>query len=51
MSGGGVFDAYGHFIGMLTGGTLRDEIAAVPLPCIEEAWEEVRERETLWNED
>lgn len=44
MSGGGVFDGYGHFIGMLTGGTQRNEIAAVPLPAVEEAWEEVLER-------
>lgn len=41
MSGGGVFDGYGHFIGMLTGGTLRNEIAAVPLPFVVDAWEEV----------
>ncbi len=45
MSGGGVFDGYGHFIGMLTGGTQRNEIAAVPLPCVVEAWEEVMEKE------
>lgn len=45
MSGGGVFDDCGHFIGMLTGGTLRNEIAAVPLPCIEEAWQEVLKKE------
>lgn len=47
MSGGGVFDGYGHFIGMLTGGTQRNEIAAVPLPAVEKAWEEVLERNTL----
>ncbi len=46
MSGGGVFDGYGHFIGMLTGGTQRNEIAAVPLPTVEQAWEEVLERNT-----
>lgn len=45
MSGGGVFDGCGHFIGMLTGGTLRNEIAAVPLPSMEEAWEEVLKKE------
>lgn len=45
MSGGGVFDGYGHFIGLLTGGTQRNEIAAVPLPCVAEAWEEVMEKE------
>lgn len=45
MSGGGVFDGYGHLIGMLTGGTQRNEIAAVPLPSLIEAWEEVMEKE------
>lgn len=45
MSGGGVFDGYGHFIGMLTGGTQRNEIAAVPLPSVMKAWEEVLEKE------
>ena len=45
MSGGGVFDGYGHLIGMITGGTQRNEIAAVPLPSLMEAWEEVMEKE------
>lgn len=37
MSGGGVFDECGNYIGMMTGGTLRDEIAAVPARTI---WKE-----------
>lgn len=45
MSGGGVFDGYGHFIGMLAGGTQRNEIAAVPIPSVAEAYEEVMEKE------
>ena len=47
MSGGGVFDGYGHLIGMITGGKQRNEIAAVPLPSLMEAWEEVMEKEGL----
>lgn len=34
MSGGGVFDEYGYYLGMMTGGTLQDEIAAVPAETI-----------------
>lgn len=34
MSGSGVFDGYGHYLGMLTGGTLQGEIAAVPAKTI-----------------
>lgn len=34
MSGGGMFDAWGNYIGMTTGGTEQDEIAAVPLTII-----------------
>lgn len=40
MSGGGVFDGYGNYIGMMTGGTLQDEIAAVPAETV---WQEYRE--------
>lgn len=39
MSGGGIFDGYGHLIGMITGGTLQNEIAGVPLTDIAEAYE------------
>lgn len=41
MSGGGIFDAYGHLIGMVTGGTLQNEVAGMPLPVIEEAYQEI----------
>lgn len=34
MSGCGVFDGYGHYLGMVTGGTLQGEIAAVPAKTI-----------------
>lgn len=37
MSGSGVFDGYGNYLGMLTGATMRGEIAAVPVDVI---WEE-----------
>ena len=43
MSGGGIFDGYGNLIGMITGGTLRNEIAGVPLNDIVEAYEEIAE--------
>lgn len=41
MSGGGIFDGYGHLIGMVTGGTLQNEVAGVPLPVIAEAYMEI----------
>lgn len=41
MSGGGTFDGYGHLIGMISGGTLRNETASVPLPSIIEAYDEI----------
>ncbi|MDE5907601.1 MAG: serine protease [Lachnospiraceae bacterium] len=34
MSGGGIFDSYGNYLGMLTGATLQNEIAAVPAQTI-----------------
>lgn len=34
MSGGGMFDAYGNYIGMVTGGNLEGELAGVPLNII-----------------
>ena len=37
MSGGGIFDGCGHLIGMITGGTLRNEVAGVLLDDIVEA--------------
>lgn len=35
MSGGGLFDSHGHYVGMLSGGT-EEEGAGIPLPVIEE---------------
>ena len=36
MSGGGVFDRSGNYLGMLTGATLQNELAAVPAKIIYE---------------
>lgn len=41
MSGGGIFDGYGHYLGMLTGGTSDDEAVAVRLPDVLTAIEEI----------
>lgn len=41
MSGSGVFDRYGNYVGMITGGTLQGEIAAVPVEVIEEEFKKV----------
>lgn len=41
MSGSGVFDRYGNYLGMVTGGTLQGEIAAVPAELIEREWEKI----------
>lgn len=41
MSGGGTYDAHGHYIGMLTGGC-GEEIASLPVAVITEAYEECR---------
>ncbi|NLL77532.1 MAG: trypsin-like peptidase domain-containing protein [Clostridiales bacterium] len=38
MSGGGTFDAYGNFVGMLTGGTDTDETASLPITSILEEY-------------
>lgn len=38
MSGCGIFDGYGNFVGILSGATEQNEIAAVPLTEIEEAY-------------
>ncbi len=42
MSGGGVFDAKGNLIGMLSGTNGDGMIAAVPLSVMLEAWEELK---------
>lgn len=39
MSGSGVFDGYGNYLGMLTAGTLEGEIAAVPGQVIREEYD------------
>jgi len=39
MSGGGTFNEYGHYIGMITGGA-QDETVSVPVRMIEEAWKD-----------
>lgn len=41
MSGGGIFDGYGHFIGLLAGGTWQGEIAGVPSGEVERAYREI----------
>ena len=41
MSGGGTFDRYGRYIGMLTGGTDYRETASIPAQVVAEAYEEV----------
>lgn len=47
MSGGGTFDAYGNYIGIITGG-LDDESVSVPLPTIIEQYEELTGNELLY---
>lgn len=41
MSGGGMFDGCGRLIGLLTGGTYRNEIAGVPVDQVWEAYWEI----------
>lgn len=41
MSGGGIFDGYGHLIGLLAGGTYQNEIAGVPLGDVLAAYREL----------
>ena len=41
MSGGGMFDSFGHYIGMLTGGTANEEAVAIRLPDVLEAIEKI----------
>lgn len=43
MSGGGIFDGYGHLIGMVTGGTMQNEVAGVPLPDLVKAYQDIVE--------
>lgn len=46
MSGCGIFDYYGNYVGMLSGGTLQNEIAAVPLDVIEREYEKIKNQFT-----
>lgn len=39
MSGGGTYDAYGNFVGMLTGGTAGNETASIPVNIILEEYQ------------
>lgn len=39
MSGSGIFDGYGNYLGMMTGATLQEEIAAVPGEAIRKEYE------------
>lgn len=41
MSGGGIFDGYGHLVGLLAGGTYQNEIAGVPLGDVLAAYREL----------
>lgn len=45
MSGSGIFDLYGNYIGILSGGTLQGEIAGVPADEIGEIYREVTENQ------
>lgn len=44
MSGSGIFDLCGNYIGMLSGGTVQNEIAAVPLDVMEEEYRKIAGR-------
>lgn len=46
MSGGGTFDGYGNLIGMTTGGTVQNEVAAVTLPDLVRVYEEIVQEDT-----
>lgn len=41
MSGGGIFDGYGHLVGLLAGGTWRGEVAGVPVDQVLSAYREI----------
>lgn len=45
MSGGGTYDAFGNFVGMLTGGTQENETASVPVNVILEEYKKLPEEE------
>lgn len=42
MSGSGIFDGYGNYLGILAGGTAECEIAAVPLWVVEKEYEKIK---------
>lgn len=42
MSGCGIFDSYGHYLALLSGGTPYNEIAAVPLYVIEAEYDKIK---------
>lgn len=41
MSGGGIFDGYGHLIGLLAGGTWQNEVAGVPVNQVQQVYREI----------
>lgn len=44
MSGGGTFDAFGNFVGLLTGGTAGNETASVPVQVILKEYEKLENK-------
>lgn len=44
MSGGGIFDLHGSYLGMVTGGTEEGITAAVPVDAVAAAYEEIEEK-------
>lgn len=51
MSGAGIFDCYGNYIGILSGGTEHNEIAGVPLPVIEQEYQSCCEQQKTGSHD
>lgn len=47
MSGGGIFDGHGNYLGMLTGGTLQGELAAVPGEIIVQEYRKLQSKNQL----
>lgn len=47
MSGTGIFDGYGNYIGILSGATENNEIAGVPLPVIEREYMRIYNKNRL----
>lgn len=41
MSGSGIYDGFGNYLGMLTGGTLQGQMAGVPADVIQKVYEEI----------